>query len=43
VNDDRNPSDIAPIINAAGRAVIAAMMARVSARGFDGMTPAFAS
>jgi DNA-binding MarR family transcriptional regulator len=42
VNDDRNPSDIAPIIGAAGRAVIAAMMARVSARGFDGMTPAFA-
>jgi DNA-binding MarR family transcriptional regulator len=42
VNDDRNPSDIAPIINAAGRAVIAAMMTRVSARGFDGMTPAFA-
>jgi DNA-binding MarR family transcriptional regulator len=42
VNDDRNPSDIGPIIGAAGRAVIAAMMARVSARGFDGMTPAFA-
>ena len=42
VNEKRNPSDIAPIVGAAGRAVIAAMMARVSARGFDGMTPAFA-
>lgn len=36
------PTDVAPAIGAAGRAVIAAMMVRVAARGFDGMTPAFA-
>jgi DNA-binding MarR family transcriptional regulator len=43
VNDEPNPAaSIAPIVGAAGRAVIGAMMARVSARGFDGMTPAFA-
>ena len=34
--------DIAPVIGAAGRGVIAAMMVRLVARGFDGMTPAFA-
>jgi DNA-binding MarR family transcriptional regulator len=36
------PGDVAPVIGAASRAMIAAMMARLSARGFDGMTPAFA-
>ena len=36
------PSDVAPAIGAASRAVIAAMMTRLAARGFDGMTPAFA-
>lgn len=35
--------DIAPAIGAAGRLLIAAMMSRIGARGFDGMTPAFAS
>ena len=43
VKDDARPADIAPTIGAAGRAVIASMMARLSARGFDGMTPAFAT
>lgn len=43
VNDPPISRDIAPIIGAAGRAVIAAMMTRLSARGFDGMTPAFAT
>jgi len=42
VTDSRKPDDVAPAIGAAGRSVIAAMMARLSARGFDGMTPAFA-
>jgi DNA-binding MarR family transcriptional regulator len=36
------PDDVAPVIGAASRAMIAAMMARLTARGFDGMTPAFA-
>jgi DNA-binding MarR family transcriptional regulator len=36
------PDDIAPAIGAASRAMIAALMARLSARGFEGMTPAFA-
>jgi DNA-binding MarR family transcriptional regulator len=35
-------ADVAPAINAASRAMIAAMMARLSARGFNGLTPAFA-
>src|SRR5215467_10332259 len=35
--------DIAPAIGAASRTMIAAMMARIHDRGFDGMTPAFAS
>ncbi|HLI67923.1 MAG TPA: MarR family transcriptional regulator [Caulobacteraceae bacterium] len=35
--------DIAPAIGSASRGVIAAMMAGVAARGFEGMTPAFAS
>ncbi len=35
--------DIAPAIGAASRGVIGAMMAGVAARGFEGMTPAFAS
>jgi DNA-binding MarR family transcriptional regulator len=42
VSDARNPDDVAPIIGAASRSMIAAMMARLLARGFDGMTPAFA-
>jgi DNA-binding MarR family transcriptional regulator len=37
------PDDLAPVINAAGRSLIAAMMAGVARRGFEGMTPAFAS
>jgi DNA-binding MarR family transcriptional regulator len=36
------PDDVAPAIGAASRAMIAAMMGRLGARGFDGMTPAFA-
>ncbi len=35
-------TDIAPAIGGASRAMIAALMARVAARGFEGMTPAFA-
>ena len=35
--------DFAPAVGAASRAMIAAMMARLSGRGFEGMTPAFAS
>lgn len=42
VSEVRKPDDIAPIIGAASRSMIAAMMARLLARGFDGMTPAFA-
>ena len=34
--------DFAPAIGAASRSMIAAMMARLSARDFDGLTPAFA-
>lgn len=37
------PNDFAPAIGAASRAMIAAMMARLTARGFAGLTPAFAS
>jgi DNA-binding MarR family transcriptional regulator len=36
-------NDISPAIGAASRAIIAAMMAGVAQRGFEGMTPAFAS
>ena len=36
------PAEFVPAIGAASRAVIAAMMTALSARGFDGMTPAFA-
>ena len=43
VSDSRASDDVAPAIVAASRAMIAAMMARVSTRGFDGLTPAFAS
>ena len=43
LNNAAKPSDIAPAIGAASRAMIAAMMARLAARGFDGMTPAFAA
>jgi len=42
VNDYPAPTDVAPTIGAASRAMIAAMMARLAKRGFDGMTPAFA-
>lgn len=38
-----NPAEIAPAIVGASRALVAALMARVAARGFDGMTPAFAA
>ena len=43
MSDAFRADDVAPTINAAGRAVIAAMMAGVARRGFDGMTPAFSS
>jgi DNA-binding MarR family transcriptional regulator len=43
VSDSRMPDDVAPAVVAASRAMIAAMMVRVSSRGFDGLTPAFAS
>lgn len=36
------PDDVAPAIGGASRAMIAAMMARLGARGFEGLTPAFA-
>jgi DNA-binding MarR family transcriptional regulator len=36
-------SDIAPIIMQASRAQLNAMMSRLAARGFEGLTPAFAS
>jgi DNA-binding MarR family transcriptional regulator len=42
LSDAAKPTDIAPAIGAASRAMIAAMMTRLAARGFDGMTPAFA-
>jgi len=42
VSDYPAPTDVAPAIGAASRAMIAAMMARLAKRGFDGMTPAFA-
>ena len=37
------PTDFAPALGGAQRALIGAMMTRLGARGFDGMTPAFAS
>ena len=37
------PSDFAPAVGGAQRALVTAMMARLAARGFEGMTPAFAS
>lgn len=48
VNDHSNkgtppPDDIAPAIGAASRAMIAAMMGKLAGRGYDDMTPAFAS
>jgi DNA-binding MarR family transcriptional regulator len=39
----RKSAEIAPAIVGAGRALVAALMARVAARGFEGMTPAFAA
>ena len=41
--DDSKDFDIAPILMMAARAQLAAMMARLEARGFEGLTPAFAS
>ena len=40
---DSRHSDIAPILTLAARTHLTAMMARLGARGFDGLTPAFAS
>ena len=37
------PIDLAPIILQASRAQVEAMMARLSRRGFDGLTPTFAT
>jgi DNA-binding MarR family transcriptional regulator len=36
-------SDIAPVLMQAARAQLSAMMSRLSARGFDGLTPTFAT
>jgi DNA-binding MarR family transcriptional regulator len=41
--EDSKSSEIAPTLMLAARTQLAAMMARLSARGFDGLTPAFAS
>ena len=38
-----HPSDLAPTLALAARSQLAAMMHRLGARGFDGLTPAFAS
>jgi DNA-binding MarR family transcriptional regulator len=43
VSERRPAADVAPAVVGISRAMIAAMMARLAARGFDGMTPAFAS
>ncbi len=43
MSNDDNFDDVAPVISAAGRAVVGALVARVAARGFDGLTPAFAA
>ena len=40
---DSKQADIAPMLMVAARTQLAAMMARLGARGFDGLTPAFAS
>ena len=37
------PTDFAPALGGAQRAMIGAMMVRLASRSFDGMTPAFAS
>src|SRR5579883_2297185 len=42
VSAGRKFDDVAPAIGAASRAMVAAMMARLAPRGFDGLTPAFA-
>lgn len=36
-------TDLAPVVLQASRAQLLAMMSRLAARGFDGLTPAFAS
>jgi DNA-binding MarR family transcriptional regulator len=41
--DDSRDFDIAPVIMMAARTQLAAMMARLAAQGFEGLTPAFAS
>ena len=48
MNDPSNkgpppPDDIAPAIGAASRAMTAALMSKLAGRGYDDMTPAFAS
>jgi DNA-binding MarR family transcriptional regulator len=43
LNRPQEPGDFAPSLGGAQRAMIGAMMARLTARGFDGMTPTFAS
>jgi DNA-binding MarR family transcriptional regulator len=43
MSNDSEFSDTAPILAQAARAQVAAMMARLATRGFDGLTPAFAS
>jgi DNA-binding MarR family transcriptional regulator len=43
LSDGHKPVEIAPAIVGASRALVAALMARVAARGFEGMTPAFAA
>ena len=40
---DSGQFDIAPALMMASRAQLAAMMARLAGRGFDGLTPAFAT
>jgi DNA-binding MarR family transcriptional regulator len=43
LSDGPASAEIAPAIVGASRALVAALMARVAARGFEGMTPAFAA
>ena len=40
---EETEDNFAPALAAAGRALIAAMMAKVASRGFDDVTPAFSS
>lgn len=43
LSGSHKPAEIAPAIVGASRALVASLMARVAACGFDGMTPAFAA